>query len=287
MRTSRPPRPAANASAITGIIGGIAILTVAVVATASEPASFLNLPSAVLVIGGTLSATLITYSLEDLRRAWARFASLLRRETVVDYRDAERFIRIAALWKGGKIQAVEKELTEVKSPFMKTGLRLLVDGMPGDIIGAVLEWRMKQQEALEFKEAAVFRTMAAYAPAFGMAGTLIGLVNMLRLMGAGATPAQIGANLAFALITTLYGLVLANALLRPIAAKIEAKSYDHIQVLAAVTEVFREIEQGHGPSHVREVLSAISEHHEDEMNSADVLAAPLEETHHVVVAGKQ
>jgi chemotaxis protein MotA len=287
MTTHKQSRTAINSSALTGIVGGAALLVTAIAATASEPASFLNLPSAILVIGGTVAATLITYSFGDLWRALARFAALLRRETVVDHHDAERFVRIAGLWKGGKIQAVEEEMKGVHSPFVKTGLRLLIDGMPGDAISTVLDWRMKQQESLEYKEAAVFRSMATYAPAFGMAGTLIGLVNMLRLMGAGATPQQIGTNLAFALITTLYGLVLANGFLKPIAAKIETKTYEHLRVLAAVTEAFREIGEGHGPSHVREVLSAIGERHENEMNSADALAMPSEETSHVAVAVKQ
>jgi chemotaxis protein MotA len=272
-----------NISAIGGIVAGIVLLVAAVSATASEPLSFLNLPSAILVIGGTLAATLITYSLADVGRALARFGALLQRETVVDRGDAERFVKIAGLWKGGKLTAVEKELEVVKSPFVRTGLRLLVDGMPGDAIGTVLEWRMRQQEALERREADVFRTMATYAPAFGMAGTIIGLVNMLRLMGAGATPQQIGTNLAFALITTLYGLVLANALLKPMAAKIEIKAYDHLRVLSAVAEAFREIGEGHGPSHVREILLAIGEHHENEMNNADALALPAEEKSHVDV----
>ena len=279
-----PSRP--NISAIIGIIAGVALLVVAILSTATDPLSFLNLPSAVLVVGGTLAATLITYSFTDLGRALVRFGALLRREVVVDSRDGQRFVKVASLWKGSKLPAVEKELESVKSPFVKTGLRLLVDGMPGEAICTVLEWRMKQQEAQERKEAAVFRTMAAYAPAFGMAGTIIGLVNMLRLMGAGATPQQIGSNLAFALITTLYGLVLANAFLKPIAAKIEMKTYDHLRVMSTVAEAFRAIGQGHGASHVRELLLAIGEHHENEMNSADSLALPVEEQPHVDVPTK-
>lgn len=271
----------ANATALIGILGGIALLTISIALTATDPVSFLNLPSAILVLGGTLAAALITYSFGDLGKALLRFIGLLRREQVVDNKDAERFVRVAGLWKAGKLQAVEEVMQGVKSPFMKTGLRLLVDGMPGDAICTVLDWRMRQQESIEHKEAAVFRTMAIYAPAFGMVGTLIGLVNMLRLMGAGATPQQIGTNLAFALITTLYGLVLANAFLKPIAAKIETKTYEHLRVLSAVTEAFREIGEGHGPSHIREVLAAIGEYHENEMNNADTLAAPSEESHHV------
>jgi len=287
MTERKPHNSGPNISAIVGIVAGVALLIVAIGATASEPMSFLNLPSAVLVIGGTLAATLITYSFADLGRALARFGTLLRREAVVDRSDAQRFIKIAGLWRGSKLLAVEKEIEAVKSPFVRTGLRLLVDGMPADAIGTVLDWRMKQQEAQERREAAVFRTMAAYAPAFGMAGTIIGLVNMLRLMGAGATPQQIGTNLAFALITTLYGLVLANAFLKPMAAKIETKTYDHLRVMSAIAEAFREIGQGHGASHVREMLRAIGEHHENEMNNADALELPAEETNHVGVTTAQ
>lgn len=281
MTKASPVKSSINTSAVVGIAGGLVLLIASIGLTTADPVSFLNLPSAILVFGGTLAAALITFSFADLGRALSRFSGLLRREAVVDTKDAERFVQVAGLWKAGKIQAVEEVLDTVNSPFMKTGLRLLVDGMPGDAICTVLDWRMKQQESLELKEASVFRTMAIYAPAFGMVGTLIGLVNMLRLMGAGATPQQIGTNLAFALITTLYGLVLANAFLKPIAAKIEAKTYDHLRVLAAVAEAFREIGQGHGPSHIREVLTAIGEHHENEMNNADALIAPAEENHHV------
>jgi chemotaxis protein MotA len=270
-------RSGANFEAIAGMVCGVALLVAAIVATAAEPLHFVNFPGAILVVGGTVSATLITYSFSDLRRAIGRFGGLLRREHVVDRHDAERFVRVAALWKGGKLHEVEKEAEAVQSPFVKTGMRMLVDGMPLDAIITVLEWRMKHQEALESKQAAVFRRMATYAPAFGMAGTLIGLVNMLRLMGQGATPAQIGTNLAFALVSTLYGLVLANAFLKPIAAKIETKTYDHLQVMSVITEAFRAIGAGHGPSHIREVLTAICEQNEDEMNGADSLV--MEERH--------
>ncbi len=260
-----------NMSAVTGIVGGAALLVISIGATASEPWSFLNVPSLVLVIGGTVAATLITYSFGDLDRALKRAARSLRRERIVGRGDIEKFAHIAALLKAGKVQTIDQESAGLSSPFILTGVRFLTDGMPLDAIGTVLEWRMRQQEALERSEAAVFRTMATYAPAFGMAGTLIGLVNMLRLMGAGATPQQIGTNLAFALITTLYGLVFANALLKPLAARIERKTHDHLRVMAAVVEAFRGIAAGHGPSHIREVLSALAETHEYEMGQADKL----------------
>ncbi|MHB1206315.1 MAG: motility protein A [Rhodospirillaceae bacterium] len=270
-KAAAPARAPFNFSAAAGMVGGAALLMTAIGATAAEPWSFLNLPSLILVAGGTVAATLITYSFGDLGRACTRVIRSLQRETIVGRGDIERFAHIAALLKSGKLQDMEKETASLSSPFILTGVRFLTDGMPMESIGPVLEWRMRQQEALERSEAAVFRTMATYAPAFGMAGTLIGLVNMLRLMGAGATPAQIGTNLAFALITTLYGLVFANALLKPLAARIERKTHDHLRTMAAVVEAFRAIAAGHGPSHIREVLNAIAETHEYELGAADRL----------------
>ena len=268
-----------NLTALIGLVGGITLLVIAIATTATAPLSFLNFPSVILVVGGTFMATLVTYTLGDLRAAGRRALTLLRRVSVVDQQDATRFVRIAGDWKSGKLHSIEGEIEGIKSPFMRTGLRLLVDGMPGDAICTVLDWRMREQEARELKEAAVFRSMATYAPAFGMAGTLIGLVNMLRLMGEGVTPELIGQHLAFALITTLYGLVLANALFKPIAAKIETKTYEHLRVMSAIAEAFREIGAGHGASHVREMLLAISENHESEMDDADVLDGPKETPH--------
>jgi len=261
-----------NFTAIGGIIGGLVLLVTAIVVTSIDPLIFINWPSAVLVLGGTLAATMITYSFGEMRRAFARFAGLLKQETVVGHTDIDRFARVAGYMHAGKLKDVEQEAGTAANPFIKTGFRMLADGMPVDAITSVLEWRMAHQEDIERSEAAVFRTMGTYAPAFGMAGTLVGLVNMLRMMGNGGTPEQIGANLALALITTLYGIVFANALLKPIAAKIEKRTHDRMRLMGAIVEAFRCIGEGHGPSYIRDVLYGIALTHENEVGGGEVLA---------------
>jgi chemotaxis protein MotA len=130
---------------------------------------------------------------------------------------------------------------------------------------------MRQMEDVERHDAAVFRTMATYAPAFGMAGTLIGLVNMLRMMGEGGTPAQIGVNMATALLTTFYGVVLANGILKPMAAKIEKKCHERMRLLATLLEAMRAMSQHRAPSYVREMLYALSISHAEELGRRDTL----------------
>lgn len=260
-----------NVAALTGIIGGFLLLSVAIGLTASDPWIFINWPSAVLVLGGTFAATLVTYSWTEMWRALVRFGGLLKRETAVGKDDIGRFARVAGFVQSGKLKLVEQEAATASNPFVKTGLQMLSDGMPADAITNVLEWRMRHQEEIERNEAAVFRTMGTYAPAFGMAGTLVGLVNMLRMMGAGGKPEMIGANLGLALITTLYGLVFANAFLKPIAAKIEKRTHDRLRLMGAIVEVFRCIGEGRGPTYIREILYAIALTHENEIGRGEVL----------------
>ena len=172
---------------------------------------------------------------------------------------------------------IEEEIKETASPFVRTGFQLIIDGLPPNDIESVLELRMRNQELVERNEALVFKTMATFTPAFGLAATLIGLVNMLFLMGQGATPQMVGANMSLALLATFYGVVLANGFLRPLATKIELKTQDRMRVMAIVTEAIRCIAEGRGPGHVREVLYAVVASHGDEVGLRDTLGAMSEE----------
>jgi len=232
---------------------------------------FLSLPSAIIVVGGTLAATVVTYSFEEVWRAASRFARLLKRDVSFGKNDIDHLVDVAKIVQQGKLKDIEQEIDRTSSPFIKAGLMMLADGMKEDSLTAILQWRMKQSEATEHNEAAVFRTMAAYAPAFGMAGTLIGLVNMLRIMADGGTPAQIGLNMATALLTTFYGVILANAVFKPIAARIEKRSHERLRLMATIAEAMRSISERRSPSHVRELLYAMAVSHEEELGRRDTL----------------
>jgi chemotaxis protein MotA len=260
-----------NITAIAGIVGGLALLAASIGMTAADAWIFLSIPSAVLVLGGTLAATFVTYSTDEVWRAMKRFAGILRRKSLVGKNDIDRFARVASLVHAGKIGDIEREAESATDPFVRSGFQMLADGMPLDSIVRVLDWRMRHQEEIEQSEAAVFRTMGTYAPAFGMVGTLVGLVNMLRIMGDSGTTREIGTNLALALVTTLYGLVFANALLKPIAAKIEKRTRDRMRLMAAIIEAFQSIGEGHSASYIRAVLYEMAQSHENEIGSSQVL----------------
>lgn len=264
-------------TAIIGFVGGAALFVGAILLTSQTPLIYLNLHGAMIVVGGTTAASLIAFPFPLLTGAFARAWSLVKQDHAVSVKDLQRFVRVAGFRQGGGVLKIEDEIKEASSPFVRTGFQLIIDGLPPNDIESVLELRMRNQELVERNEALVFKTMATFTPAFGLAATFIGLVNMLFLMGEGASPQMVGTNMSLALLATFYGVVLANGFLRPLATKIELKTQDRMRVMAIVTEAISCIAQGRGPGHVREVLYAIVANHGDEMGLRDTLGAMSEE----------
>lgn len=254
-----------NASTVLGMIGGIALLAGSLLLTASEPAVFLNWPGLLLVLGGTVAATLLSYPLREVLRVFKVFAIVLRTERTYEKEDVDEIAEIARLWQSGQIKKIEDALPTIHSPFLRTGLQLIIDGTPLDDILELLRWRIQRLEAKEHAEAQVFRSMASYAPAFGMLGTLLGLVNMLHGM-AGDNFDNVGKNLAVALITTFYGIILANLLFKPIATKLEQRTQQRVAVLNMVLEGIVLVSERRSPTFVRETLYSFIAHHDDEVH---------------------
>ncbi len=256
-----------NPSTVLGMVGGVALLVAAVALSTADIRVFLNLPGLVLVLGGTLAATLMSYPLKEVARVFKVIFIVLRNERLYERSDIDELVRVARLWYGGQIREIEKVLRNVRSPFLRTGLQLVVDGTPIEDIVELLRWRIARLRARERTEAQMFRSMAAFAPAFGMVGTLLGLVNMLQSIGGGGFE-QIGMHLALALITTFYGIILANLLFKPIAIKFEHRTEQRVAVLNMALEGVVMISRHRSPTYIRETLRSFMARHEDEVAGA-------------------
>ena len=239
---------------VFGLLLGVAVLSVAVAFTASEPLSYLNLPGLALVLGGTFAATLTSYS---LREVWASLLALAA--SISSREDQERaglhdILRIKTLMDKEGVRTAEKAVARVRSPFIRTGLQLVIDGAPSSQLVEVLEWRIARIRAHGNAQADVFNVMAVYAPAFGMVGTLLGLVNLLREVG-GAID-EIGAGLSLALVTTFYGIVLANAVFKPLAVNLRRMTQDRVAVLSVAQEALVLLADQHSAAQLRYCLSS-------------------------------
>src|SRR5690606_23485469 len=198
-----------NPSTLIGALAGVLMLAVVLAVSASDPGMYINLPGLAIVLGGTLAAVFISYPLREVLRVFALLRTIFRSEQVYIERDIDELVQISQLWMKNDVRKVEEALEKVANPFLRTGVQLVIDNTPEDQIVELLQWRIARRRARERAEAQMFRVMAGFAPAVGMLGTLVGLINLLTVLDAGDMTV-IGQQMAVALMTTFYGVLLAN-----------------------------------------------------------------------------
>ncbi|MFO7595869.1 MAG: MotA/TolQ/ExbB proton channel family protein [Desulfocurvibacter africanus] len=212
---------------------------------------FINLPSILIVIGGTLAAICVAFPFEEVRQAIAAgfkaFASRkVRPQEVVDI-----MIRVADISRREGLVALENIQTENK--VLKKACQLIADNADPDIIRDTLRIEISSMKRRHRIGQEVFRKLAGFAPAFGMIGTLIGLVQMLARLD---DPKSIGPAMAVAIITTFYGSVLANLLFLPIAGKLNARTLQETLHMEIIFEGAKSILENNNPRLVYEKLSS-------------------------------
>jgi chemotaxis protein MotA len=253
-----------NPSTLIGTIASVLFMAIILLFGADDPAKFVDVPSIAIVLGGTLAATFLSYPLREIRRVLPLIAQVFRQERLETQHDIEEVVAISRMWMRADLQAVERALPQIGNPFLRTGVQMIIDRTPEDEIIDLLQWRIAHLRSREMAEAGIFRGMASFAPAFGMVGTLIGLINLMDLVGAGDL-SVIGSQLAVALMTTLYGVLLANLLFKPIALKLERRTEQRLVVMNMVLEGISMMCAGRSPSLMRETLKAFVAQFDDEM----------------------
>jgi chemotaxis protein MotA len=198
-------------------------------------------------------------------RIFGLIGTVLRNERLYTRNDMEDLIEVSKIWISGDIRAVETALDKISNPFLKTGVQLVIDLTPEQDIMELLQWRISRLRAKEHAEAQLFRVMASFAPAFGMIGTLIGLVNLMFLLGDGDMTA-IGQQMALALMTTFYGVLLANLLFKPVAVKLERRTEQRVVLMNMILQGISMMSQKRSPSFMRETLRSFMMQYDDEIN---------------------
>jgi chemotaxis protein MotA len=250
-----------------GLLAGFALLAWMIALLARDVALYLNLPGLLLVLGGTLAATVASYPLREVLRVFKVLVVALRNENVYAREDVDELVHMARLLYRGNLRGVEDALERTPNPFLRTGVQLVLDNTSLDDLLNLLQWRIMRLRARERAEAQIFRSMAAFAPAFGMLGTLLGLINMLDAMTEAAI-GEIGRNLAIALVTTLYGVASANLLFKPIAVKLERRTEQRVMNMNMVVEGVIMLHESRSPAFIRETLQSFLAHYDDEIREA-------------------
>ncbi|AZS79955.1 MotA/TolQ/ExbB proton channel family protein [Achromobacter spanius] len=262
-----------NPSTLIGAAVGLLTLVIVVALSATNASMYVNLPGLAIVLGGTCAALFIAYPLSEVLRIFKLVRTVFRNDQHDQQRDIEELATMAQLWMNTDVHKVEQELKKVSNPFLRTGVQLIIDNTPEDQIIEVLQWRVARLRAREQAEAQMFRVMATFAPAFGMLGTLIALINMMAVLGDGSMT-TIGQHLAVGLMTTFYGILLANLICKPIALKLERRTARRVESMNMVLQGISMMCEKRGPAVVRETLNSFVLHIEDEIYDGGVAAAP-------------
>ncbi|WP_353979096.1 MotA/TolQ/ExbB proton channel family protein [Salinicola endophyticus] len=263
-----------NPSTLIGMVASALLLMTVVLFTAQAPSSFFNLPGLAIVLTGTLAASFISYPLAEMQRLCRQIAVVFRRESQQSELDADldQLVEMSRHWSRGNIRAIESALEGVTNPFLRTGMQMVIANSREEEIREMLRWRMVRVKARERTEAQILRTMAIYAPAFGMLGTLVGLINMLEVIQAGDLTI-IGPRLAVALMSTFYGILLANLVFKPIAVKLERRTEARLMAMTMILEGIMMVSKRRLPAFIEEALNTYRVEHRDEMRDPRQAAA--------------
>ena len=231
-------------ASIIGLIGGAVCIVVSVIASGGSIRNILDIPSVFMTVGGSLFAMFIA---APLKKALGLFKIMGRAFKVHDFGEKNIVINMQALSEKARregILALEDSLEDLDDAFMKMGLRLVVDGTDGNIIRAIMENEMSQCEARHLEWISIINTWAGFAPGFGMMGTVVGLIGMLHNL---EDKSSLGPNMAVALVTTLYGCMMANWLISPFPTKLLAHNAAEMRTKEMIIEGVLAIQAGENP----------------------------------------
>lgn len=215
-----------------GIVLGIGLLGWAIISGSQASTVFYNLEGIAIVLGGTVAATLISFPVADVVRVFDAFRQVFFSSSA-SY--GEQIISeacvLAQMQRDG--ESLEDEREHISYPFLRDGVSLYLAGYHPERVRETLEVAIANRSIREMGQVKLLRTMGNFAPAFGMVGTLIGLVKMFSDM---TDPSTIGSGMAVAFITTFYGALLANLIFYPMAEKLEARRIQNLQELNMTLE---------------------------------------------------
>lgn len=251
-----------DVATVIGILCGFSCIIVAITAGTSA-AIFIHIPSMMITIGGMLSATLIHFSLSHL----VRIVPVIKKTVFCKLPSMQELIQdmvnYSAISRRDGALALEQQVAGVNDPFLVKSLQMVVDGQDEQAIERALLNEIQYLQERHQSGKKMLEFMGASAPAFGMIGTLIGLVAMLTSLD---DPKNIGQGMAVALITTFYGALLANLVFIPLAGKLGIRSKQETLMRQMIVEGVIGIANGQSPTEVRERMQAfISDKYREEL----------------------
>ena len=239
---------------IIGIILGIGSILGGILLMTPDLGMFGSVSSFAIVFGGMIASVSVAFPLQEVMKLGAAMGAVFKgsKEKLGD--EVDGAVEVSETARKG-VADLESKVSSIDNPFFRDGVQMVIDGMAIEELTDILSTRIDYRESRERTQADLFKNMGVMSPAWGMIGTLIGLVVMLSGFGEGGTD-TLGAGMSAALITTFYGAVLANLFFLPMSAKILTRVAFHSTQQSLYLEASRLIHQKKHPIIVREKLNS-------------------------------
>ena len=241
---------------LVGIVLGLVMVVFGIISSADISAitkSFLDLPSFIITFGGSIAGMIGSYTFKELITC-LKGITIAFKDPKLDYGGLiGKIIELSNVARKEGLLALEEVAGNLDDEFMKKGILLIVDGTDPDLVKGIMETELSCMEERHAKVSGFWDTWASMGPAWGMIGTLIGLINMLQFMN---DPTMIGPKMAVALVTTFYGSVIANWLATPTSNKLKQNNEQEVQLKSIMIEGLLSIQAGENPRVIEEKLKS-------------------------------
>ncbi len=237
---------------ILGVISAFGLMCIAI-SMGGGIQLFINIPALMIVVGGTLGATMINYPVKDVLGVFKVVKKALFAKKISVTELIKRFVTFAKKSRKEGILTLEDDIKDVSDEFLRKGVQLAIDGLEPQEIGEILETEIDFVRSRHQLGAEIFTTMGTFSPALGMIGTLIGLVQMLQTMD---DASKIGPAMAVALLTTFYGSIMANIVCLPIAGKLRTRSKEEVLTNEMAIQGIASLSNGDNPRILEQKLQA-------------------------------
>ena len=236
---------------IVGVFGGFALIFMSILTSKGNIGAYINVPSALMTIGGSFAALLVSNPLARVLGIMKYVNIGLRVPNYEEERIISQLVTFSEKARREGLLALEDDLEEVEDEFLRKGIQLVVDGTDPEIIKNILYNELNQIQERHLAGINIFDQWGKLAPAFGMIGTLAGLIAMLANI---EDKSSIGTGMALALITTMYGAILANLIFIPYKSKLEDRDRAETLVKEIMIEGILSIQSGDNPRILEEKL---------------------------------
>jgi len=241
---------------IFGLIGlflAVALCIFGIIQGGGDIMAFVSVPSLMIVLGGTIGSLMIATPFETIRNVPKHLKIVFSKSPYIPQEYINQIVELAKVARRNGLLALEEKANDITDDFLKGSVMLIVDAIEPDRVQRILETQIDYIQQRHDEVTSFYDQAAALGPAFGMLGTVIGLINMLGDLSL-ADPEILGVGMAVALITTLYGSFLANVLFSPISAKLNAIGNQEMLCLRLSMEGIISIQAGENPKHIESKL---------------------------------